>query len=87
MRKLFAMEPTRLISVLRSILLVAVAFGLPLNENQTTALVGLAVAGLALGEVNRAAVTPVAKVEAVAKDVGGNAIKLANRLTGKGEGE
>lgn len=83
MKKLLSMEPTRLISLLRAGLLVAVAFGLPISDGQTQALIGLAVAGLALGEVNRAAVVPVKKVESVARDVGGNAIKLANRLTGK----
>lgn len=83
MKKLLTTEPTRIISALRALLLVAVAFGLPLNENQTTALIGLAVAGLALGEVNRAAVTPVKKVTDLASEIGGNATKLADRIVGK----
>lgn len=75
-------EPTRLVNLLKAVLLCAVAFGLPLSDGQTNALLGVAVAYVALGEVNRAVVTPVAKVEQLAGEIGGNATKLADRLTG-----
>lgn len=78
-------EPVLLLDLLKAAVLAAVAFGLPLSDGQTTALLGVAGAVLALSGVARAAVTPVAKVEEIANDVGGNAIKLVGRLTGKGE--
>lgn len=52
-------EPTLLLTLLKAVLVAAVAFGLPLTNGQTEALLAVAGAVLALGAVNRAVVTPV----------------------------
>lgn len=75
-------EPTLLIALLKAALVAAVAFGAPLTDGQTEALLAVAGAVLALGVVNRQLVTPVAKVERLADDIGGNAKKLVKTLTG-----
>lgn len=75
-------EPTLLLSLLKALIVAGVAFGLPLTDGQTEALLGAAGAVLALGAINRQVVTPVRKVERLAGDIGGNAIKLAGQLTG-----
>lgn len=79
-------EPTILISLLKALLIAGAAFGLPISDSQTEALLGVAVAVLALGVVNRQIVTPIAKVERLAEGIGGNAHKLVNQLTGGGDG-
>lgn len=84
MRRIFE-EPTICIALLKAVIVAAVAFGLPLDEDQTAALLGVAGAVLALGAINRQVVTPVAKVERLAGEIGGNAIKLADRITGGGD--
>lgn len=81
MRRLLE-EPTILIALIKAVLVVAVAFGLPLDGDQEAALLGLAAAVLALGAVNRKVVTPIRKVERLAGEIGGNATKLVDRLTG-----
>lgn len=78
-------EPTLLLTLLKAALVAAVAFGAPLTDGQTEALLAVAGAVLALGVVNRQLVTPVAKVERLAEGIGGNAIKLADKLTGGGD--
>jgi len=55
-------EPVMAASFVKAILVCAVAFGLPLSEGQSTALVGVAGAILALGAAARQAVTPLAKL-------------------------
>lgn len=79
-------NPTLIIALLKAVLLAAVAFGLPISDDQTNTLLGVAGAVLALGVVNRQLVTPVAKVERLAGEIGGNAVKLADRITG-GDGD
>lgn len=85
MKNLLRHEPTVLIALLKAALVCAVAFGLPLTDEQTTALIGVAAAVLALGAVNRAVVTPVTKVEELGRNIGGNATKLVDAITGKGK--
>jgi hypothetical protein len=79
-------EPTILLTLLKAALVAGVAFGLPLSDSQTEALLGVAVAVLAIGAVNRQMVSPVKKVERLAGEIGGNAQKLVNQLTGGGNG-
>lgn len=79
-------EPTLLITLLKAALVAGVAFGLPLSDGQTQALLGVAGAVLALGALNRQVVVPVAKVERLAVGIGGNARKLADQITGGGNG-
>lgn len=62
MKALFLREPVLLTSLLKAILICAVAFGAPLTANQTEALLGVAGAVLALGGLARALVTPVIKL-------------------------
>lgn len=52
-------EPTLLLTLLKALLVAGVAFGLPLSDGQTEALLAVAGAVLALGAVNRQVVTPV----------------------------
>lgn len=78
-------EPTILLSLLKALLIAGVAFGLPISDSQTEALLGVAVAVLALGAINRQVVTPVVRVERLAEDIGGNAKKLADQITGRGQ--
>jgi len=85
MRRLLSREPTLLIALLKAVLIAAVAFGLPITDGQTEALLGVATAVVALGVINRAVVTPVKSVTDLAGEIGGNATKLADRLTRKGE--
>ena len=75
-------EPVLLLDLLKAAILCAVTFGLPLSDGQTNALLGLATAFLALSGLARQAVTPMAKVNSLATEIGGNANKLANRLAG-----
>ena len=82
MLNLLRREPVLFANLVKAILIAAVALGLPLTGDQTAALLGLATAILAIGGVVRSQVTPVAKVEQLAGEIGGNAIKLADRLTG-----
>lgn len=62
MKALFLREPVLLTSLLKAILICAVAFGAPLTTSQTEALIGVAGAVLALGGIARALVTPVIKL-------------------------
>jgi hypothetical protein len=62
MKALFLKEPVILTSLLKAILICAVAFGAPLTTSQTEALLGVAGAVLALGAVARQLVVPVAKL-------------------------
>jgi len=61
MMDLIRREPVMVTSALKAILVCAVAFGLPLSDGQSTALLGVAGAILALGAAARQAVTPIAK--------------------------
>lgn len=85
MRSLIRDEPVLLANLFKAVLICAVAFGLPLTGDQTTALVGVAAATLAIGGVVRSAVAPVAKVERLADEIGGNATKLVTALKGGGD--
>lgn len=85
MKHLLSYEPTLIIALIKAALVCAVAFGLPLDGDQTAAVIGLAGAVLALGAVNRAVVTPVAKVEELGRNIGGNATKLVDAIVGKGD--
>lgn len=62
MMRLLRCEPVMASSLVKAILVCAVAFGLPITGGQQTALVGVAGAILALGAAARQAVTPVAKL-------------------------
>lgn len=62
MIRLIKNEPVMVASLVKAILVCAVAFGLPLSDGQQTALVGVAGAILALGGAARQAVTPLAKL-------------------------
>lgn len=62
MMRLLRCEPVMASSLVKAILVCAVAFGLPISAGQQTALVGVAGAILALGAAARQAVTPVAKL-------------------------
>lgn len=79
-------EPTILLTLLKAALVAGAAFGLPLSDGQTQALLGVAGAILALGAINRQIVTPVKKVERLAEGIGGNAHKLVDQLTGGSDG-
>jgi len=61
MMDLIRREPVMFTSALKAILVCAVAFGLPITDGQSAALVGVAGAILALGAAARQAVTPIAK--------------------------
>jgi hypothetical protein len=63
MIRLLKCEPVMVASLLKALLVCAVAFGLPLSEGQQVALVGVAGAILALGGAARQAVTPLAKLK------------------------
>lgn len=56
-------EPVMVASLLKALLVCAVAFGLPVSDGQQAALIGVAGAILALGGAARQAVTPLAKLE------------------------
>lgn len=62
MIRLIRTEPVMVASLLKALLVCAVAFGLPLSDGQQTALVGVAGAIMALGGAARQAVVPVAKL-------------------------
>jgi predicted phage tail protein len=61
MMRLIRREPVMVTSLLKAVLVCAVAFGAPLTSDQETALIGVAGAILALGGVARQAVTPIYK--------------------------
>lgn len=63
MMNLIRTEPVMVASAIKAILVCAVAFGLPLSDGQSAALVGVAGAILALGGAARQAVTPLAKLK------------------------
>lgn len=63
MMRLLRCEPVMVTSLVKALLVCAVAFGLPVSEGQQVALVGVAGAVLALGAAARQAVTPVAKLK------------------------
>lgn len=62
MIRLLRREPVMVTSLVKAVLVCAVAFGLPLSDGQQTALIGVAGAVLALGAAARQAVIPVAKL-------------------------
>lgn len=62
MIRLLRCEPVMVTSLIKAILVCLVAFGLPLSDGQSAALVGVAGAILALGAAARAAVVPLAKL-------------------------
>lgn len=62
MKTLFLKEPVLFTSLLKAVLICAVAFGAPLTTSQTEALLGVAGAVLALGGVARALVVPTIKL-------------------------
>lgn len=72
MKRLFALEPVLLANIAKALLVVAVAFGMPLTGAQTAALVGIVVPAIALiGAATRQVVSPVVKVaEVLGKPVG-----------------
>lgn len=61
-RRLLRTEPVMVTSLIKALLVCAVAFGLPMSDGQQVALVGVAGAILALGGAARQAVTPLAKL-------------------------
>jgi len=61
--RLLRQEPVMVTSAVKAVLVCAVAFGLPLSDGQSAALVGVAGAILALGGAARQAVTPLAKLK------------------------
>ena len=79
-------EPVLIANLIKAVVILAVSFGLPLSGDQQAALIGVTVAVIAVGGVVRSQVTPVAKVERLAGEIGGNAVKLANRITGGNDG-
>lgn len=62
MIRLIKNEPVMVASLLKAILVCAVAFGLPLSDGQQAALIGVAGAILAIGGAARQAVTPLSKL-------------------------
>lgn len=62
MIRLLRCEPVMVTSLIKAVLVCAVAFGLPVSDGQQVALVGVAGAILALGGAARQAVTPLAKL-------------------------
>lgn len=62
MIRLLRCEPVMATSLIKALLVCAVAFGLPVSDGQQVALVGVAGAILALGGAARQAVTPLAKL-------------------------
>lgn len=62
MIRLLRCEPVMAASLVKAVLVCAVAFGLPVSDGQQTALLGVAGAILALGGAARQAVTPLAKL-------------------------
>jgi hypothetical protein len=63
MISLLRREPVMATSLLKAVLVCAVAFGAPLSDGQEAALVGVAGAILALGAAARQAVVPIAKLK------------------------
>lgn len=63
MMNLLRTEPVMVASLVKALLVCAVAFGLPLSDGQSAALVGVAGAILALGGAARQAVIPLAKLK------------------------
>lgn len=60
----FQCEPARIVALFTAALTTAVAFGLNLTPEQTTALLALATVVLGAGEVTRSAVVPTVKHDA-----------------------
>lgn len=73
-------------TVIKALLVVGTLFGLSTTEADrevvVTAVIAVAAAVAALTHKERASVTPMRKVERLAQETGGNALKLVDRIKG-----